>query len=33
MVQAINQMEDFSIFGTKWQLEAAARNLEEVKHG
>ena len=33
MVEAINQMEDFSIFGTNWQLEAAARNLEEVKHG
>lgn len=32
-VEAINQMEDFSIFGTKWQLCAASKNLEEVKHG
>ena len=30
-VAAIFQMEDFSIFGTKWQLQAAAKNLEGIK--
>ncbi|MBI5206394.1 MAG: nucleotidyltransferase domain-containing protein [Candidatus Firestonebacteria bacterium] len=30
--QAIVQMEDFSIFGTKWQLEIIGKNLEAL-HG
>ena len=29
--QAIFQMEDFTLFGTKWQLEIA-KNLEDIKH-
>ncbi len=31
--EAIHQMEDFSIFGTKWQLQCARRTLEGLKHG
>jgi len=31
--EAIHQMEDFSIFGTKWQLQCARRNLKGLKHG
>lgn len=30
--EAIFQMEDFSIFGTRWQLEIAEKNLEELRH-
>jgi len=30
---AIHQMEDFSIFGIKWQLEVAKKNLEALKNG
>jgi len=30
--QAIFQMEDFTLFGTKWQLEIAKKNLEDIKH-
>lgn len=30
--EAIFQMEDFSIFGTQWQLEIAEKNLEELRH-
>lgn len=29
---AIAQMEDFSIFGRRWQLELARKNLEELEH-
>lgn len=33
-VEAIFEMEDFNIFGAKWQVIAAQKNLEEVgKHG
>jgi len=32
-VEAICQMEDFNIFGTKWQRYAAQKNLSEVRHG
>lgn len=31
-LEAIREMEDFSLFGTKWQLEIAQKNLEAV-HG
>ncbi|MBI5416751.1 nucleotidyltransferase domain-containing protein [Candidatus Poribacteria bacterium] len=31
--QAIIQMEDFNIFGTKWQLEVSRKNFEVLKHG
>lgn len=30
-LESIYQMEDFNIFGSKWQLQAAAKNLGEVK--
>lgn len=30
--EAIFQMEDFSMFGTRWQLEIAEKNLEELRH-
>ncbi len=30
--EAIFQMEDFSIFGTKWQLEIAEKNIKELIH-
>ncbi len=30
--QAIFQMEDFTLFGTRWQLEIAKKNLEDIKH-
>lgn len=30
--QAIFQMEDFTLFGTTWQLEIAKKNLEDIKH-
>ncbi|NUQ57598.1 MAG: nucleotidyltransferase domain-containing protein [Candidatus Paceibacter sp.] len=30
--EAIFQMEDFSIFGTRWQLEIAEKNLVELRH-
>ncbi|MBM4064321.1 MAG: nucleotidyltransferase domain-containing protein [Planctomycetes bacterium] len=30
--EAIYQMEDFTLFGTKWQLEIAKKNLEDIKH-
>ena len=30
--QAIFQMEDFTLFGTKWQLEISKKNLEDIKH-
>lgn len=30
--QAIYQMEDFSIFGLKWQYEVAVKNLEALRH-
>lgn len=30
--QAIYQMEDFSIFGLKWQYEVAIKNLEALRH-
>ena len=30
--QAIFQMEDFTLFGTNWQLEIAKKNLEDIKH-
>lgn len=29
--EAISQMEDFSIFGIKWQLDVARKNIEELK--
>jgi len=29
---AIHQMEDFSIFGRKWQLQVTRRNMEALKH-
>jgi len=31
-IMAIAQMEDFSIFGSKWQLQLARKNLEELEH-
>lgn len=31
-LQAISQMEDFSIFGIRWQLEVAKKNLEALRH-
>lgn len=30
--EAIFQMEDFSIFGTGWQLEVAEKNIKELTH-
>lgn len=30
--EAIFQMEDFSIFGTGWQLEVAKKNTKELTH-
>ena len=30
--EAIFQMEDFSIFGTGWQLEVADKNIKELTH-
>jgi predicted nucleotidyltransferase len=30
--EAIFQMEDFNIFGTRWQLEIAEKNLKELRH-
>lgn len=30
--QAIAQMEDFSLFGIKWQMAVAKRNLEALQH-
>lgn len=30
--EAIFQMEDFSMFGTRWQLEIAEKNLEGLRH-
>lgn len=30
--ESIFQMEDFSIFGTKWQLEIAEKNIKELRH-
>ncbi len=30
--QAIFQMEDFTLFGARWQLEIARKNLEDIKH-
>ncbi|MDI6786374.1 MAG: nucleotidyltransferase domain-containing protein [bacterium] len=30
--QAIAQMEDFNLFGTRWQLEIARKNLEVLQH-
>jgi len=30
--RAIDEMEDFSIFGLQWQAEIAKRNLEALKH-
>jgi len=30
--QATYQMEDFSIFGLKWQYEVALKNLEALRH-
>mgnify|MGYP001592746354 FL=1 len=30
--EAIFQMEDFSIFGTGWQLEIAEKNIKELTH-
>lgn len=32
-LRAIFHMEDFSIFGTAWQLAVAERNLEAIGHG
>jgi predicted nucleotidyltransferase len=32
-IMAIHQMEDFSIFGIKWQLDLARKNLEALKNG
>lgn len=29
--EAISQMEDFSIFGIKWQLDVARKNIKELK--
>jgi len=31
-LKAISQMEDFSIFGTRWQSEVVKRRLERFKH-
>ncbi|MEW6620283.1 MAG: nucleotidyltransferase domain-containing protein [bacterium] len=31
--EAIFQMEDFSIFGIKWQIEMTRKNLEALKYG
>ena len=31
-LEAIHQMEDFSIFGRKWQLRVARKNMEALKH-
>lgn len=31
--EAIFQMEDFSIFGLKWQIEMARKNLEAIQYG
>lgn len=31
--EAIFQMEDFSIFGIKWQIEMTRRNLEALQYG
>jgi len=31
--RAIDEMEDFSVFGLRWQAEIAKRNLEALKHG
>lgn len=30
--EAVFQMEDFSIFGTRWQMELAKKNVEELKN-
>lgn len=30
--EAIFQMEDFSMFGIRWQLDIAEKNLEELRH-
>ena len=30
--EALFQMEDFSIFGTGWQLEVAEKNIKELTH-
>lgn len=30
--EAIFQMEDFNIFGTRWQLQVARKNIEELAH-
>jgi len=31
-LEAIHQMEDFTVFGRKWQLEIARKNMEALKH-
>ncbi|PIP16418.1 MAG: hypothetical protein COX46_02325 [bacterium (Candidatus Ratteibacteria) CG23_combo_of_CG06-09_8_20_14_all_48_7] len=31
-MKAIFHMEDFSLFGVKWQLERTSRNLEELRY-
>lgn len=32
-MEAVSQMEDFSIFGRTWQLEVAKRRIERMIHG
>lgn len=31
--RAIDEMEDFTLFGLRWQAEVARRNLEALKNG
>jgi hypothetical protein len=31
-LEALFQMEDFSIFGLEWQLKMAKKNLEVIRH-
>ena len=31
-LEAIHQMEDFSIFGREWQLNTSRKNMEALKH-
>lgn len=32
-LEAIGQMEDFTIWGTRWQLTISRKNIEALKHG
>lgn len=32
-LHALQQMEDFSVFGVRWQIEVTQKNLEELDHG